>query len=71
MSIVKNVITAIAEPLTYIFNPFIKTHKFSQKMKIVKVIPLYKTEVKYNFTNYRSVSIISQFSEILEKPLCE
>ncbi len=36
-------------------------------MKIAKVIPLYKTRDKHLFTNYRPVSILPQFSKILEK----
>ena len=36
-------------------------------MKIAKVIPLYKTGDKYHFTIYRPVSLLPQFSKILEK----
>ena len=36
-------------------------------MKIAKVIPLYKSGNKHHFTNYRPVSLLPQFSKILEK----
>lgn len=36
-------------------------------MKIAKVIPIHKTGDKQKFTNYRPISILSQFSKILEK----
>ena len=36
-------------------------------MKLAKVIPIYKTGEKHIFTNYRPVSLLSQFSKILEK----
>ncbi len=36
-------------------------------MKIAKVIPLFKTGDKHLFTNYRPVSLLPQFSKILEK----
>ena len=36
-------------------------------MKIAKVIPLYKSNGKNEFTNYRPVSLLPQFSKILEK----
>lgn len=71
MSNVKNVIEEIAEPLTFICNLSFKTGTFPQKMKIAKVIPLYKTGDKHNFTNYRPVSLLSQFSKILEKLFSE
>ena len=36
-------------------------------MKIAKIIPLFKNGRKTDFTNYRLISILSQFSKILEK----
>lgn len=38
---------------------------------MAKVNPLYKTVDKYHFTNYRAVSILPQFSKILEKLFTE
>ena len=36
-------------------------------MKIAKIIPIFKNGQKTEFTNYRPISILSQFSKILEK----
>lgn len=36
-------------------------------MKIAKVVPLYKTGDRHHFRNYRRVSLLPQFSKILEK----
>ena len=36
-------------------------------MKISKIIPLFKSGEKDNFINYRPVSLLPQFSKILEK----
>ena len=36
-------------------------------MKTVKVIPIFKTDDKHNFTNYRPISLLSSFSKLLEK----
>ena len=36
-------------------------------MKIAKVIPLFKAGDQHKFINYRPVSLLSQFSKVLEK----
>ena len=36
-------------------------------MKIAKVVPLFKSGEKNVFTNYSPISLLSQFSKILEK----
>lgn len=67
MKIVKKVLHGISKPLTHIFNLSFQTGQFPNTMKIAKVIPLYKTGDKHHFTNYRPVSLLPQFSKILEK----
>lgn len=67
MTIVKKVIEAIVQPLTYICNLSFKTGNFPKEIKTAKVIPLYKTGDRHQFTNYRPVSLLPQFSKILEK----
>lgn len=67
MIVVKRVIEAIIKPFTYICNLSLQTGRFPDRMKIAKVIPLYKSGNKHHFTNYRPVSLLPQFSKILEK----
>ena len=67
MSLVKLVIEGISKPLTHICNLSFQTGSFPNQMKIAKVIPLYKNGSKHLFTNYRPVSLLPQFSKILEK----
>ena len=40
---------------------------FPSKMKIAKVVPLFKSGEKGVFTNYIPISLLPQFSKILEK----
>lgn len=67
MALVKKIIGCILKPITYIFNISFHSGTFPQKMKLAKVIPLYKNGDKHSFTNYRPVSLLPQFSKILEK----
>ena len=67
MCTVKRVIKEIVQPLTYICNLSFSTGIFPVKMKMVKVIPLFKSGADDNFSNYRPVSLLSQLSKILEK----
>lgn len=67
MRLIKKVLDGIISPLTYIFNLSFLTGTFPSKMKIAKVVPLYKNGDTHEFTNYRPISILPQLSKILEK----
>lgn len=67
MAIVKRTIDCIINPLTFIFNLSIHSGVFPEKMKVAKVVPLFKNGDVHHFNNYRPVSLLSQFSKILEK----
>ena len=67
MSLLKKVISKIVKPFAHICNVSFQTGVFPNKMKIAKVIPLYKSGEKNIFTNYRPISLLPQFSKILEK----
>ena len=43
---------------------------FPEKMKIAKVTPIFKSGKKELLTNYRPISVLSCFSKILEKIMC-
>uniref|UniRef100_A0A8C6MDJ7 Reverse transcriptase domain-containing protein n=1 Tax=Nothobranchius furzeri TaxID=105023 RepID=A0A8C6MDJ7_NOTFU len=67
MRLLKDIINHIVTPLTYICNLSFCTGVFPSKMKTAKVIPIYKNGSKHLFKNYRPISLLSQFSKILEK----
>ena len=66
MNIVKYIITSIIKPLTHIFNTSFQTGVFPDKFKIAKVIPVFKSGIKEDCSNYRPISLLPQFSKILE-----
>ena len=67
MNTVKKSIDLVSKPLTYIYNTSLENGTFPKEMKIAKVIPLFKAGDKKLFSNYRPVSLLPQFSKILEK----
>ena len=65
--IIKRVAKEIVKPLTLIFNLSISTGIVPNKLKIAKVIPIYKKQDAEIFSNYRPVSLLPCFSKILER----
>ena len=61
MYVVKKVINEIAKPLSHVFNLSFSSGVFPSDMKIAMVIPLFKNGTKSDFSNYRPISLLSQF----------
>ena len=59
--IVKNVIGEIVKPLTIIFNESLRRGHFPEKLKIARVVPIYKSDDKLTISNYRPISILPFF----------
>jgi hypothetical protein len=70
-SLLKDCGDAIKEPLLYLINQSLLLGEFPDILKISKVIPVYKNKGdKYSINNYRPISLLSQFSKILESVYC-
>ena len=67
MKVVNNIIHSIVKPVTHICNSSLVSGVFPDKMKIAKIIPLFKSGIKTEFNNYRPISLLPQLSKILEK----
>ena len=67
MSIIKEIIPFVVSPFNYICNLSFYSGDFLYAMKIAKVLPVHKNGAKNEFNNYRPISLLPQFSKILEK----
>ena len=67
MEILKQVIPNIIKPLTYICNKSFIEGCFPDSMKISRIVPIFKAGDKNTLNNYRPISILPQFSKVLEK----
>ena len=65
--IVKQIALQIVNQLANIFNRLFLTGIFPSKLKLAKVITLYKTKDPALFSNYRPISLIPVVSKILER----
>ena len=69
MNIIEKVVGSIVffSPLNYICNLSLNSGVFPDKLKIAKVIPLYKSGPMHEVCNLRPVFILPQLSKVLEK----
>ena len=63
-----NIITDVHEVIPFnIFKASLEEAVFPEKLKIAKVIPVFKKGDKENVENYRPISILPVFSKVLER----
>ena len=67
IQIIKRSIHLICKPLCAIFNQCIELGIFPEKLKIARVVPVFKSGSPDVMTNYRPISVLPVFSKILEK----
>ena len=58
---------ALIKPLTIIINQSLRNGVFPKKLKIAKVIPIYKKDDPHLLTNYRPISLLPAISKVFEK----
>jgi Notch-like protein len=66
-TILKVCASLISHPLTHICNHSLFSGIFPDHLKISVVRPLYKKGGKISMSNYRSISLLTTFSKVLEK----
>ena len=65
--LLKTIIPTIQSPLIHLFNLSCKTGYIPTELKTAKVVPIYKSDEKADFTNYRPISLLPSISKLLEK----
>jgi hypothetical protein len=67
IKILKILNLSISKPLTVLFNMSLTTGKVPNKFKIAKVVPVFKKESPMMLSNYRPISLLPIFNQLLEK----
>ena len=67
MHVIKYSFHLISAPLADIINLSLLKGIFPDKLKIAKIIPIFKAEDPNFFVNYRPISLLSNFSKFFEK----
>ena len=67
MTVIKEPILLVSEPLTHIINLSIQHGIVPDEMKIARVIPIFKSDDQSLFTNYRPISVLPSFSKFFER----
>ena len=65
--LLKVIAPVIIKPLTLLINQVLNTGTFPDKLKIAKVIPIFKKGDPSLFENYRPISLLPVISKVLEK----
>ena len=71
MKILKTLSPLISSPLSQIINESFQSGIFPDKMKLAKVIPLFKKDCPLVASNYMPISLLSVFSKVIEKVMIE
>jgi len=66
-NLIKLIKFEIVKPLTMIINQCMNIGMFPDKMKIAKVLPIYKKGENTYFENYRPISILPSVSKVFER----
>ena len=65
--LIKRIKTSLTKSLRIVINQILNSGVFPEKLKIAKVIPIYKKDDNNFFNNYRPISLLPVISKIVEK----
>ena len=61
INVVKKIIYSTVKPLCYLFNLSITSCNVPDKLKIAKIVPIYKEDYPHLCKNYRPISLLPSF----------
>ena len=65
--LIKKLNTSICNSLAVVISKSLEQGCFPEKLKIAKVVPIYKAKNREQLTNYRPISLLNSLSKIYEK----
>lgn len=65
--LLKQILPSIINPVCHLLNLSLQTGYIPVELKTAKVVPVYKSDDKHSFTNYRPISLLSSLSKLMEK----
>jgi hypothetical protein len=68
--LVKCAATVLVDPLVYIYNLSFSAGIVPEKLKLAKILPIFKKGERHCPSNYRPISLLSIFDKLLEKLMC-
>jgi Reverse transcriptase (RNA-dependent DNA polymerase) len=71
MYFLKNITLHLLKPLNHVFNLSFINGIVPNQLKIAKVVPIFKSGDPLLVDNYRPISLLSNFSKVLEKIMCK
>ena len=67
ISIIKQVSDLISPAISFVINQSLQHGVFPEKLKLAKVVPLFKSGSRTVFVNYRPISVLPIFDKVFEK----
>ena len=65
--LLKHIAPIIIGPLHYLINLSLESGYIPKRLKIAKIVPVFKDGDQHIFTNYRPISLLNSLSKLLEK----